>query len=328
MMHPGQTDPLRELPCVFVRNPEDIKRSAINALAEMYDQRGEPLAMAWNASSWPLAMLMVLEWSLRDVAAARQVVIAAIDRLPEQAEYLELRRLLLDGKIYDDLSRPFWRMSREQLTELAGSIRQLAPAVRTLHELEDEFPRLDAERRARLRRVGFPEVFERQIGRALPFAIPEAAIITQETEDGDDELVTTMVATLPASNQPLLVQAHLSAFEFAPVGYFFTGFWGHGVNSYAFYYCDVSESRRVYLRIQFGGAYGDIARERADVIEALEGLQRFEELAAHHLTRWTLCMSIGGGVFSAERRDGTAIRRELRTLAWHDLEQEVRGRTM
>jgi hypothetical protein len=201
----------------------------------------------------------------------------------------------------------------------------LAPTVRTLRELEQEFPLRDAAHRTRLRRVRFPELFEREVGRALPFIIPTAATITQERELGEEELVTTMVATPSAAEEPMFMQAQLGAFAHVPVGYFFTGFWGHGVNSYAFYYCDIGEARRVYLRVLFGGIYGDLARERAAVIEALEGLARFEALAAHHLVRWTLCVSIDRGVFSAERKDGASLHLEFHTLDWSDLEQRVRG---
>ena len=142
MMHPGQQDPLGELPRVFARNPVEIKCAAIKRVAELCGPRGEPLAVAWNESCWPLAMLMVLEWSLRDVAAARRVVIAAIDRLPGAAgPLLELRRHLPDGKIYEDIARPLWTLSRDQLTELARSIRHLAPTVRTLRELQPEIGR-------------------------------------------------------------------------------------------------------------------------------------------------------------------------------------------
>lgn len=50
-------------------------------------------------------------------------------------------------------------------------------------------------------------------------------------------------------------------FDSAPEGYFLMGFWGHGVNSYAFYYLRVDSKTKIFFRLPYGGVYMDNPKE-------------------------------------------------------------------
>ena len=57
-----------------------------------------------------------------------------------------------------------------------------------------------------------------------------------------------LVGSEQASKNPMLIQGDISEFlKSAPEGYFLSGYWGHGVNSYAFYYSRVDSWSRVFL---------------------------------------------------------------------------------
>ena len=62
----------------------------------------------------------------------------------------------------------------------------------------------------------------------------------------------------PAAAKPLLVQGACLGFpQEAPDGYFLVGFWGHGINSYAFYYQRADGWSHVCFRLAYGGVYMD-----------------------------------------------------------------------
>jgi hypothetical protein len=60
------------------------------------------------------------------------------------------------------------------------------------------------------------------------------------------------------------------------MGYCQVGFWGHGVNSYAFYLSRVTPGSRVHFRLPYGGAYGDERKDARRVREFLLAFLEFE----------------------------------------------------
>ena len=61
-----------------------------------------------------------------------------------------------------------------------------------------------------------------------------------------------------AAKQPLFLQGTINRFiQSCPEGYFLVGFWGHGINSYAFYFSQVDSWKKVFFRLPYGGAYMD-----------------------------------------------------------------------
>jgi hypothetical protein len=80
-----------------------------------------------------------------------------------------------------------------------------------------------------------------------------------------------------AATRGVLVQGDIDAFVTeAPMGYCQVGFWGHGVNSYAFYLTRVTPGSRVHFRLPYGGAYGDERKDAGRVREFLLAFLEFE----------------------------------------------------
>lgn len=80
-----------------------------------------------------------------------------------------------------------------------------------------------------------------------------------------------------AAARGFLVQRDIDAFVTeAPMGYCQVGFWGHGVNSYAFYLTRVTPGSRVHFRLPYGGGYGDERKDAGRVREFLLAFLDFE----------------------------------------------------
>lgn len=74
-----------------------------------------------------------------------------------------------------------------------------------------------------------------------------------------------------------LVQGHIGRFaQICSQDYFLVGFWGHGVNSYAFYYSRCDEWSKVFFRLPYGGAYMDNGRAASEISTFLSNYFKFE----------------------------------------------------
>jgi len=62
----------------------------------------------------------------------------------------------------------------------------------------------------------------------------------------------------------------------APQGYFTIGFWGHGINSYAFYYQRADGAHRVAFRLPFEGLYMDDRKSASQIANFLSCYFTFE----------------------------------------------------
>ena len=72
-----------------------------------------------------------------------------------------------------------------------------------------------------------------------------------------------LIGSKEALKETYLVQGAIDEFFInAPEGYFLMGFWGHGTNSYAFYYCKVDSKSKIFFRLPYGGGYMDNDKER------------------------------------------------------------------
>ena len=55
-----------------------------------------------------------------------------------------------------------------------------------------------------------------------------------------------------------LIQGRINSFlTSCPECYYLVGFWGHGVNSYGFYYSRMDSWRKILFRLPYGGGYMD-----------------------------------------------------------------------
>ena len=80
-----------------------------------------------------------------------------------------------------------------------------------------------------------------------------------------------------AQREPLLTQSDVDAFIERPRdGYFLVGFWGHGVNSHAFYYVRDGSQSRTYFRLPLGGVYMDNEEHATRIARFLPAFFAFE----------------------------------------------------
>jgi hypothetical protein len=66
-----------------------------------------------------------------------------------------------------------------------------------------------------------------------------------------------------------LVQSDMRRMNDYGDGFFMAGFWGHGAASYAFYWCEVNDRERLFLRLHYGSAYADRDEERHRLVASL-----------------------------------------------------------
>jgi hypothetical protein len=110
------------------------------------------------------------------------------------------------------------------------------------------------------------ELFQKEMGVPLPLRLPGDC----EPVPGAPGLVGVL-----RGESPVLDMSDLGRIRSLPAGFFQAGFWGHGVNSYAFYWCEVTDRVRVFLRLPYGGAYMNPEKERANVLRALFAVREF-----------------------------------------------------
>lgn len=85
------------------------------------------------------------------------------------------------------------------------------------------------------------------------------------------------------------------------------GAWGHGLASPAFYLVDVAGPHRAFFRLSLGSAYGDAARDAAEIVRVLEGYESFVVGVRPRLARSELAISIGNfrADLEVRHRDGS-----------------------
>lgn len=86
-----------------------------------------------------------------------------------------------------------------------------------------------------------------------------------------------LLGTEEANEHCFLVQGDIdNFFKNAPLGYFVIGFWGHGFNSYAFYYSKVDPKSKILFRLPFGGVYMDNEKEARRIKNYLTSFFKFK----------------------------------------------------
>ncbi|MEA5442841.1 hypothetical protein [Cyanobium gracile] len=76
----------------------------------------------------------------------------------------------------------------------------------------------------------------------------------------------TLFSTAQTAEPAYLLQSTIDSFlSEAPLGYFSVGFWGHGMNSHAFYYQRREPWCSLFLRLAYGGFYDDNERAAGEI---------------------------------------------------------------
>ena len=90
-------------------------------------------------------------------------------------------------------------------------------------------------------------------------------------------------------------------------GYFLMGFWGHGINSYAFYYLRIDDWSHIFFRLAYGGVYMDDAERARKVREFLSNYFAFEQELKLKAKSLTAIDSMGYGDYSITLLDGRLV---------------------
>ena len=100
---------------------------------------------------------------------------------------------------------------------------------------------------------------------------------------------------------PYLSQGSIGKFmEEAPPGYLQIGLWGHGVNSYGFYFCRVNEWSKVFFRLSYGGVYMDNDEEAEKIRKFLPAFFKFEEQIRGKAEHFIAVDSMGAGYYAVQ----------------------------
>jgi len=116
-----------------------------------------------------------------------------------------------------------------------------------------------------------------------------------------------LASTDPALGATYLTASGMRCFLGQPPGFLLTGFWGHGINSHAYYYLRVDAWSRIYFRLPHGGVYMDNRRQRVSVREFLFAWFEFEARAREELVRLQAVESMGVGSYHLSHRDGREL---------------------
>ncbi|MBN2374659.1 hypothetical protein JXL19_12825 [bacterium] len=105
-----------------------------------------------------------------------------------------------------------------------------------------------------------------------------------------------------------LVQVGIESFlKSCPEGYFLIGFWGHGCNSYAFYYQRVDSWSKIFFRLPFGGVYMDNKKNAKYIFEFLKTWIFLEQKLKSKVSRLIVVDSMGYGYYKAITLDEKKI---------------------
>lgn len=127
-------------------------------------------------------------------------------------------------------------------------------------------------------------------------------------------LYGSVVAT---AGRPYLAQGDIELFlAEAPIGYPTVGFWGYGINSYAFYYCSVEQKAKVFICLPYGGAYMS-DREKDALIVFFEHFTAFLERVRPLVSSLQLVESMGYSFRRFDLRSGVVVEENEPDLHTH-----------
>jgi hypothetical protein len=248
---------------------------------------------------------------------ARTIEIAPIRERPDEVACLVRRHsdaaLQVHYSAIDECLRRAWRCDAEEIAAATAQATQAAQRRNGTKLRGGDFPPAIEPTR-----VDFRTYFERVIGKPPPFAIPDeyAPVITS---DGREQMIASGLA-----EEVMLVAMQNGAIEAKPRGWFQYGFWGHGVNSYSFYFAEVTDRHRVFFRVPYGaGVYSsDPDAERARLVELLELYRSFRERP--DVERALLIDAMGDAQLDVRFTDGRHVRNDGGYSIRGDLEALLR----
>jgi len=143
------------------------------------------------------------------------------------------------------------------------------------------------------------------------FGVPIDQIIPLEINlvpiDGQSDVAYLFGSPIAVEN-PYLIQGAIGHFiESSPEGYFLVGFWGHGVNSYAFYYSLVNSWKKVFFRLPYGGVYMDNEKMAKYIIAFLTLYFKFEQKIERKVSEFIAVESMDEGYYRIVMPDNNSM---------------------
>jgi hypothetical protein len=149
-------------------------------------------------------------------------------------------------------------------------------------------------------------LFRKEIGSPIPQEILLDELLVPL--DGNNEADSLLWGTKIALGDSYLFQGQIDDFmQSCPEGYFLIGFWGHGVNSYAFYYSRVDNWKKILFRLPYGGVYTDNKLMAKQIREFLANYIEFEQSLAPAAKSLIAIDSMEEGYYKIVMNDGKTI---------------------
>jgi hypothetical protein len=147
------------------------------------------------------------------------------------------------------------------------------------------------------------ETFKKSFGTSIPrIMLPKEEIFPLDNKNSEEAF---LFGSKIARKEQFLIQGSIGSFiKSAPKGYFLIGFWGHGVNSYAFYYSRIDSWSKILFRLPYGGMYMDNEKMGKYVQEFLTSYFQFERRIKKRVKTLIAVESMGKGYYRIELHDG------------------------
>jgi len=158
------------------------------------------------------------------------------------------------------------------------------------------------------------QLFERAIGMPFPEALMPSFPMQPLAEFPNNEFI---LGSPSAVDHACVDQGSIEGFlEHAPEGYVHIGFWGYGINSYAFYYCLVDSWRHLFFRLPYGGALDDNEKMARHVGGFLTSYIAYEDSIRDSVSSLIAVDSMCMAEYKVMGKDGR-IAECRETLFWH-----------
>ena len=146
------------------------------------------------------------------------------------------------------------------------------------------------------------ETFLSEIGMPLPLIPFDERELIPLSNNPEKRL---LFGSKIAAKNPFLIQGNIREFiKKGPKGYFLIGFWGHGINSHAFYYSRVDFWSRIFFRLGYGGAYMDNDLEAKHIKDFLISYFTFENTIKKYTKEFIAIDSMMDGLYRVTLLNG------------------------
>jgi hypothetical protein len=147
----------------------------------------------------------------------------------------------------------------------------------------------------------FRSLFRKNFGISLSrIPLPKEKLIRLE---GD-----YLYGSVSAKKKQYLVQSEIDSFiRSKKKDYFLIGYWGHGINSYAFYYSRIDEWSHIFFRLPYGGYYGNEEEDAIRVREFLTNYFAIEPELKRRVKSIIAVDSVGYGKYRLKLLDGRVV---------------------